>query len=336
MIDAGIPVSSLQIVGIDAMPAAIAQAEAGIYASASLAGKLLPRPWWLLEADAQLCVHPRLRPVARFHCANLLDPGVLMGFGQFDLILSRNFLIYLTVEARQRWCDALATALTPGGRLYVAASEPVGQGTAAFAAIAGDVQGAFAHASASLPVASPLEHSALASVRPTLDAGRDPERSPASASPVPVRVSTASRASAEAPPSRAAGSLKQSVRADSSRDRRDRSMDALDPAVRSPVAVRPLAVADPRDLADAGQLDLAEALLSVRLDCAVPAAEDLVTSALLALARGRRDAAEDALRRALFLDHRHREAAALLASLLDQRGDVEHAVRLRARAGAAS
>jgi len=101
--------------------------------------------------------------------------------------------------------------------------------------------------------------------------------------------------------------------------------------VTATVAVPP---SDPRALADAGELKAAEALLAERLARPVPAAEDLVTAALIALARGQVGAAEDALRRALFLDHRHAEASTLLAALRDQRGDPDEAARLRQRSGA--
>lgn len=324
LLDAGTPASTLQIIGIDAMPAAIAQAEAGTYATASLSGRLTSRPWWLLETGTELCVHPRLRPVARFHCANLLDPGALVGLGPFDLILSRNFLIYLTGDARQQWCATLASALSVGGRLYVAASEPIGQWRADFASITGDVLGAHVRAGEAASPARPAVGSGVAS-EAAGDSGADP------------------RVTAEASAGVLANLRQIPLGADRRRLLRNHSSVAavapislVPAAVTAPAAGSTLAEADPRALADAGQLAEAERLLAERLSRPVPAAADLVTSALLALARGRRDLAEDALRRALFLDHRHQEAASLLAALLDQRGNVDDATRLRARLGAAS
>lgn len=284
LLDAGVAPSAVQILGVDAMPAAIAAAERGEYSAAALPGRTdAPLPWWLTGPEGRWQVHPRLRPLVRFRVANLLDPGVLAESAPFDLILTRNFLIYLTPEARLRWCARLAELLHPQGRLYCAASEPLPSWTTAFAALSGEVPGACVHAAAR--VASWEQASAATPV----------ERPP----PAPRTVTSIRRVEARA----------------------------------APVAEVSQPGRDPRALADAGALQAAEALLVERLARPVPAAEDLVTAALIALARGRSTDAEDALRRALFLDHRQAEAATLLATLLDQRGEADEASRLRTRAG---
>jgi chemotaxis methyl-accepting protein methylase len=297
-LDAGLAPTSVQIVGIDAMPAAIAQAELGEYAATALAGRPESRPWWLLDCDGKLVVHPRLRPLARFRVANLLDPAALDDLGTFDLILSRNFLIYLTPEARARWCRTLAERLHEDGRLYLAVGEPLTSWSDAFASIPAEVAGAYGHAAARVRS------------RESTPAEPPPSRRDPSHPVTPV--------SRRAPPIRPAEDGIRPVA----------PALAVTPA---PAAVPP---SDPRALADAGELKAAEALLTERLARPVPAAEDLVTAALIALARGQVGAAEDALRRALFLDHRQVEASTLLAALRDQRGDPGEAARLRQRSGA--
>lgn len=283
LIDAGLAPGAVQILGIDAMPASIAQAQQGEYPAPARAGE--PLPWWLGERGGRWVVHPRLRPMARFRVANLLDPGALEGV-RYDLILSRNFLIYLTPDARIRWSGTLAGQLDPNGRLYTAAGEPISAWTPAFAAVPGEVAGAWraASVSVSVPDTAPMRASAL---RPSV--------------PARPRMPAAVDAGAS-----------------------DRSAPA------SSLPTRP----DPRALADAGELGAAEALLAVRLSQPMPAADDLVTAGLIALARGAGPAAEAAFRRALFLDHHHAEASTLLAALLDQRGEAIEAGRLRRRGGA--
>lgn len=296
-LDAGLAPTAVQIVGIDAMPAAIAQAELGEYAATALAGRTESRPWWLLDCDGKLVVHPRLRPLARFRVANLLDPAALDDLGTFDLILSRNFLIYLTPEARARWCRTLAERLHEDGRLYLAVGEPLTSWSDAFAAIPAEVAGAYGHVAARV---------------------RSPESTPAAEPPSSDPSQRVTSVSRRALPVRPV-------------DDRVRAVAPAPVVVTATVAVPP---SDPRALADAGELKAAEALLAERLARPVPAAEDLVTAALIALARGQVGAAEDALRRALFLDHRHAEASTLLAALRDQRGDPDEAARLRQRSGA--
>lgn len=287
MLDAGVEAHRFQILGLDAMPAAIDIAESGAYPLSAIGGR--DRPWWLPEIAGQLRVHPRLRSSVRFRTANLLDPAALADLGRFDLIFSRNFLIYLTPVARDQWIARLDELLVADGRLYVAASEPLGAGSARFRSCVGEVPGASERAEIAAP----------ASAAESLGVPRATELTP----PIRPRVrAVAAQPSASAPVT--AGSAES------------------------------LAAQDPRALADAGALDAAETALEARLASAMPAAADLVTAALIALARGQSARAEDMLRQALYLEHGHPEAVDLLAVLLDQRGEAGGARRLRARSGA--
>lgn len=285
LVDAGLAPAAVQILGVDAMPESIMQAERGVYGCSAMPRPVAALPWWLQERDQQLLVDQRLRPMVRFRVGNLLEAAALAAHGPFDLMLSRNFLIYLTAEAQSQWCSTLARQLLPDGRLYVAASEVELARSGGWVALPGEVSGACVH-SAGVVASPPL--SQVAPMR---------ERRPRLPASVPMR---------QAPP--LAGSVLLSE---------------------SNVAVGP----DPRVLADAGKLDEAEAALAPRLALQVPAAADLVTAALLAMARGQGRAAEESLRRALYLEHAHAEAAGLLAALLNQQGESGLAARLRSRAG---
>jgi chemotaxis protein methyltransferase WspC len=86
-----------------------------------------------------------------------------------------------------------------------------------------------------------------------------------------------------------------------------------------------------RFLADAGQL--AEALAACRsyLEQAGPSADACSLLGVIQQARGERDAAADAFRRALYLDPNHREALTHAMLLAAERGDVNWADLLRER-----
>lgn len=286
LLDAGFDPAMLQIVGIDAMRMAIERAESGCYAAGAAAPAAAERPWWLVESGQQLRVHPRLHAPVRFRTANLLDGALELG--SFDLVFSRNFLIYLTPAARLQWIDRVAGMLSADARVYVAASEPLGSWSARFSACAGEVPGAFMRAATRSAVcAAPTPARVVEPVAPA--PARGPRRVDPPVERPPAAVGVPTRSAVDAP--------------------------------------------DPRALADAGELDLAERHLAPRLRQRMPAARDLVTAALIALARGQAGPAEDALRRALYLEHHHAEAAELLAVLLDQRGESRGAERLRGRAG---
>lgn len=296
LLDAGVDAAQAQIIGIDAMPAAIARAEAGGYPPEAGRGVRERSPWWLIESDTGFQVHPRLRSMVRFQTGNLLDPAVLGDVAPFDLIFSRNFLIYLTPSGRRQWIGRIRQLLAPGGRVYVAASEPLAGWSSDFDVCPEEVHGACRRA---------------APVRPQTDGFAAPAAADVIGSPSRTDITR----------SRGGAGLRTKVTAPRA---------AVPPA--SPRGAGP--DEDPRRLADAGALEAAEALLAPRLARAVPATDDLVTAALIALARGQSDPAEIALRRALYLDHHHAEAGALLAVLLEQRGETGTARRLRARSGA--
>lgn len=85
-----------------------------------------------------------------------------------------------------------------------------------------------------------------------------------------------------------------------------------------------------REWADAGKLDDARAACE-RAVRAGPTAEWFSLLGVIELAAGRGAAAEDAFRRALYLDPDHREALTHLAMLCDRRGDCGPAAGLRRR-----
>ena len=78
---------------------------------------------WFEECDdGWRAVEPLRRP-ARFQVHNLLEPPPHPG--QFDIVLCRNVLLYLSSEKRALAFDRLASAMAPDGVLMLGAGETV-------------------------------------------------------------------------------------------------------------------------------------------------------------------------------------------------------------------
>ena len=120
---AGIPLDSFSIDALDLSASAIEQAQTAIYNGLSL--RNIPQPEqssFLERVPKGWRVKQHLRSHIQFRQANLLDPTTLEPHA-YDLICSRNLMIYQTPEARRRMAGTLAAALTPGGRLVLGAAD---------------------------------------------------------------------------------------------------------------------------------------------------------------------------------------------------------------------
>ncbi len=120
---AGIPLASFSIDALDLSASAIEQAQTAIYTGLSL--RNIPQPenaGFLERAPKGWRVKQHLRSHIQFRQANLLDPNALEPQA-YDLICSRNLMIYQTPEARRRMAETLAAALAPGGRLVLGAAD---------------------------------------------------------------------------------------------------------------------------------------------------------------------------------------------------------------------
>jgi chemotaxis protein methyltransferase WspC len=120
---AGIPFDRFSIDALDLSASAIEQAQTAIYTGLSLRNIPQPENAGFLERVAKgWRVKQPLRSHVQFRQANLLDANVLEPHA-YDLICSRNLMIYQTAEARRSMARALAGALVPGGRLVLGAAD---------------------------------------------------------------------------------------------------------------------------------------------------------------------------------------------------------------------
>lgn len=79
--------------------------------------------WFVKEADGKYSVAPGARGVIRFEKHDLLRDRYPSG--PFDLIACRNVVIYFTEEAKERIYQGFASALRPGGILFVGGTEAI-------------------------------------------------------------------------------------------------------------------------------------------------------------------------------------------------------------------
>jgi chemotaxis protein methyltransferase WspC len=124
---AGIALDRFTILALDLSSAAIGIAQAGVYGGLSLRNISNPKETTFLTAVPHRSprvwqVADRIRNTVRFRQANLLDPELLAP-GSYDLICSRNLLIYQNPTARRQVADTLAAALAPKGRIILGAAD---------------------------------------------------------------------------------------------------------------------------------------------------------------------------------------------------------------------
>jgi chemotaxis protein methyltransferase WspC len=120
---AGVPLGRFTLEALDLSSLALDRARAAVYTGLSLRNLPQPEQSGFLDRVPQgWRVKKHLRNHVQFRQANLLDPNTLDP-KSYDLICSRNLLIYQTVEARLQIAQTLASALAPSGRLILGAAD---------------------------------------------------------------------------------------------------------------------------------------------------------------------------------------------------------------------
>ena len=125
---------TIDILGTDVSSAVVDRARGGTYTQfevqRGLGIKQMIR--WFAEEDDGWRAAEALRRQVRFQVHNILESPPHPG--QFDVILCRNVLLYLSPEKRTAAFERLASALAPDGALMLGAGETVIGQTTRFAA----------------------------------------------------------------------------------------------------------------------------------------------------------------------------------------------------------
>ena len=327
LLEAGLPPERIAVDAFDRSAAAVEIARAGRYERGGTRGLDPERAERWCSADTgTLTVVPAVRALVRFACGSLLGADRPFAHEAYDAVLCRNLLIYLTESARRRALTLLGDWLTPGGLLYLGHAEVL-----------------VARAEGFVPLADPGTY--VCAPAPANDPRPRPFPTPTPATPAsgsssaPARPGAATRPSSPTPPT-------SPGRPPSTRAPADAVPSTPPPA---PVALAaPAAPAAPtalsreagvlrtaRDLADAGRLDEACAVLDDEVVRGRPSADAYHLLAVVRRASGQAREADAALARALYLDPTHAGALLLAAVSAEGRGERTTAARLHARARAA-
>jgi chemotaxis protein methyltransferase CheR len=123
--DLGLPLDDFPILATDISESALAVAREGRYSNPEVSRGISPehRARYFRHVHGGWVVDEMLRRGVEFRRLNLVQP--LPNLGTFDLILCRNFLIYLDEGSRRRLCQSLHQALNPGGILLIGAAESI-------------------------------------------------------------------------------------------------------------------------------------------------------------------------------------------------------------------
>jgi chemotaxis protein methyltransferase CheR len=123
LLNAGYKSSQFEIVGTDLSQHAVDRARAGKYATFEV-GRGLPTPnlmKYFSKTGLDWQIKDDIRSAVRFEKADLR--GNLSAFGQFDLILCRNVLIYFNSDTKRQIVSSLARRLLQRGIIVLGCAE---------------------------------------------------------------------------------------------------------------------------------------------------------------------------------------------------------------------
>lgn len=298
----GLGPEAVRIDALDINAKALDVARRGLYPESRFKQRS-PEDWpWAFEAHALegervWRVRQELHALVSFYVENALSPVFLDGEGHYHLIFLRNLLIYLNPEARHRLLGALGRRLAPEGLIFLGHSEifPPELGFKRTGR-----EGAFAWSRAER-----LPPALAKNAKTRLRGGRS-------------HPAIGPRPKAFTAPSKAPSVSTQ-----------------LGPLGPNPLLKRRLDLDahldQARRLADEGDYRAALALLDHPQSLGSPDPEVHCLAGILSSALGMSQDAMRRFRRALYLDPHHAESLFHLALILEGRGDVQAAGRLRAR-----
>ncbi len=293
--DAGLPPDAFAIDAADVNPKSLKTARAGVFRPRSFRGshRIARARYFHHDREAQRWrIKPAYRAMVQFWSANLVSLQGLENARPYDIVLCRNLLIYLHDRARASVMAALRNLLTENGILIVGHAEPSIAREYGFMGVGDPAAFAFVRTAV-----SKARKKALADLKD--DHTRRGK--------LTLRVAPAATAGRRRSDLAAAAKAARSLQTEPTLQRI-------------------------RVLGDAGHME--EAILACRnyVRRVPDSADGYFLLGVLCSALKDDPAAENALRRALYLQPDHAGALMHLALILDARNDSATAARLRARA----
>lgn len=111
---------AIEIIGIDIDSNMIEKAKRGLYTARSvdpLPSELKRR--YFTRMGRHYLIDERFRSAATFLTANIFDTALPLRLGRFDILFSRNMLIYFAMEEKRKCYDQFDKLLKPGGYLFL-------------------------------------------------------------------------------------------------------------------------------------------------------------------------------------------------------------------------
>jgi chemotaxis protein methyltransferase CheR len=161
----------ISVIGVDANPAVLRQAEANHFSSWSLRETPADvRRRWFHPDGAGYRVAADATRITRFRRYNVADPDDdLWAPDQYDVIFCRNLLMYLSAPVAESLISRMAAALAPGGYLFLGHTDSLGAGLAGLELR--HTHGAFYYRRARAAGAPPAQRPATPRAEPLSPAG---------------------------------------------------------------------------------------------------------------------------------------------------------------------
>jgi chemotaxis protein methyltransferase WspC len=298
LLAAGLPASAIAIDAVDVSVEAVRRAREGIYRGGSFRGDMSAWKNHFAETASGWEIEASVRSLVRVAQGNLLSSGFEPPREQYDVIFCRNLLIYFDEHAQARALGKIASLLAPDGVLVVGSADSFAARRAGFAPSSG------------------YERSFLFCLRGTMAA-------------TDIAPIVAGRVRSRARPARIA---KRAMMRPLCMPTTPVEKASQSPAVASTGSSATSAMTDVVRLANEGRLAAAIEAGERASRHGVVSAELLSLIGTMHAATPNLERAEACYRKALFLEPANEDALLHLALLLEQRGEVALAIKLRNRA----
>lgn len=340
-LEAGLPPGGFRLTAVDVSAEALAVAARGQYGRNSFREKMPdPSRHFIRQGGGDRpvvwAVKPEIAATVDFVQANIVSEGFLRHEKPFDIIFSRNLLIYLNKDARSRLMANIGRLLAPGGLLFVGHAEILCFLSEGYQAV--PHPRAFAchreTARRKALAASPRPHPAASAASTAPAAPSTPGAPGVPATPgaprtPPPQAGRPSPAGIPAWGRKAAGKAPAPAPALAPEDVARAPGGMQTPA--HPGREDDLDMA--RRLADRGELAEAAALCRRHLETGRPCAEAYYLLGLVKAAEHRVQEAKDLFQKALYLEPAHAACLRHLALIHEQIGDAAKAALYRQRLG---
>lgn len=298
---AGWPADRVRIEALDRNRDFLSAAARAEYSAASIRTEV---PAWavpfLHRSGDIIRIDSAPRALVHFERADVTGAAPWTGSGPYDAVFCRNLLIYLNDNARQHLLEAIRLALASDGLLFVGHAEQVIRGAAIFRPVNQPHAFALQVAGSASPAAEPA-----ARAEPSTNAPSLPR--PAPRREVAPRAASAASVAPPTRPTAAAHKLPSP------------------PDGRNVSPPGPQDLDDARDLADAGQMHDAEAMIRAIIVARGPSAPALELLGMIRLSLDDVAGAKRLFEQALYLDPTRAASLLQLAIISERSGDAPRA-----------